>query len=82
MTLCCAHCRDLKPENILLHQSGHVLLTDFDLSYAKGTTQPKVEQLPPRVLKVRFGLSDEQQPAGRPLPTVQTALWSGAVGSA
>ncbi|KAJ3209820.1 hypothetical protein HDU82_000060 [Entophlyctis luteolus] len=24
--------RDLKPENILLHQSGHIMLTDFDLS--------------------------------------------------
>ncbi|GAC94623.1 likely protein kinase [Pseudozyma hubeiensis SY62] len=28
--------RDLKPENILLHQSGHVMLSDFDLS-AKAT---------------------------------------------
>ncbi|KAG4305358.1 hypothetical protein PORY_001528 [Pneumocystis oryctolagi] len=24
--------RDLKPENILLHHSGHIMLTDFDLS--------------------------------------------------
>ncbi|KXN74021.1 Pkinase-domain-containing protein [Conidiobolus coronatus NRRL 28638] len=24
--------RDLKPENILLHSSGHIMLTDFDLS--------------------------------------------------
>ncbi|KAJ1968441.1 serine/threonine protein kinase, AGC [Dispira parvispora] len=24
--------RDLKPENILLHDSGHIMLTDFDLS--------------------------------------------------
>jgi len=24
--------RDLKPENILLHGSGHIMLTDFDLS--------------------------------------------------
>ncbi|KAI9322042.1 Pkinase-domain-containing protein [Zopfochytrium polystomum] len=30
--------RDLKPENILLHQSGHIMLTDFDLS--KPTVQP------------------------------------------
>ncbi|CDH61075.1 serine threonine protein kinase (nrc-2) [Lichtheimia corymbifera JMRC:FSU:9682] len=30
--------RDLKPENILLHQSGHIMLTDFDLS--KGTSPP------------------------------------------
>ncbi|KAJ3410791.1 hypothetical protein HDV05_003220 [Chytridiales sp. JEL 0842] len=30
--------RDLKPENILLHQTGHIMLTDFDLS--KPTTGP------------------------------------------
>ncbi|GFR40580.1 hypothetical protein Agub_g1160 [Astrephomene gubernaculifera] len=39
--------RDLKPENILLHQSGHVLLTDFDLSYSKGVTTPRVERVGP-----------------------------------
>ncbi|GMH33892.1 hypothetical protein BSKO_01726 [Bryopsis sp. KO-2023] len=38
--------RDLKPENILLHGSGHIMLTDFDLSYAKGATNPKVEMVP------------------------------------
>jgi len=26
--------RDLKPENILMHESGHIMLTDFDLSKA------------------------------------------------
>lgn len=35
--------RDLKPENILLHHTGHVLLTDFDLSYSKTTTNPRLE---------------------------------------
>lgn len=29
--------RDLKPENILLHETGHVRLTDFDLSKASVT---------------------------------------------
>lgn len=38
--------RDLKPENILLHHTGHILLTDFDLSYRKGVTKPKVERKP------------------------------------
>jgi protein-serine/threonine kinase len=28
--------RDLKPENILLHQSGHIMLSDFDLSKPSG----------------------------------------------
>ncbi|GLC37022.1 hypothetical protein PLESTB_001400700 [Pleodorina starrii] len=37
--------RDLKPENILLHHSGHVLLTDFDLSYSKGVTSPRIERV-------------------------------------
>ncbi|KAG5637057.1 hypothetical protein H0H81_005969 [Sphagnurus paluster] len=30
--------RDLKPENILLHQSGHIMLSDFDL--AKASNEP------------------------------------------
>lgn len=35
--------RDLKPENILLHESGHIMLTDFDLSKAAETpTAPQV----------------------------------------
>lgn len=32
--------RDLKPENILLHETGHVMLSDFDLSKAGGKGQP------------------------------------------
>lgn len=36
--------RDLKPENILLHGSGHVMLTDFDLSFGKGMTEAKMEK--------------------------------------
>jgi hypothetical protein len=44
----------LQPENILLHHTGHVLLTDFDLSYGKGVTTPRLEKKPePKVLKVR-----------------------------
>ncbi|KAK9764723.1 serine/threonine protein kinase, AGC [Basidiobolus ranarum] len=35
--------RDLKPENILLHASGHIMLTDFDLSKQSSiTTLPGV----------------------------------------
>ncbi|KAJ1486891.1 kinase-like domain-containing protein, partial [Baffinella frigidus] len=33
--------RDLKPENILLHATGHIMLTDFDLS-KQVTTQPNI----------------------------------------
>ncbi|GFH26100.1 putative LOV domain-containing protein [Haematococcus lacustris] len=48
--------RDLKPENILLQHSGHVLLTDFDLSYGKGVTTPQVERRPDaRVTKNKNG---------------------------
>ncbi|CAI4056848.1 hypothetical protein SKDZ_03G1490 [Saccharomyces kudriavzevii ZP591] len=36
--------RDLKPENILLHQSGHVMLSDFDLSIqATGSRDPTMK---------------------------------------
>jgi len=34
--------RDLKPENILLHESGHIRLTDFDLSKMVTPVAPKV----------------------------------------
>ncbi|KAL3133891.1 hypothetical protein ABBQ32_008349 [Trebouxia sp. C0010 RCD-2024] len=37
--------RDLKPENILLHHSGHIMLTDFDLSYGNGTTTPTIQRV-------------------------------------
>ena len=40
--------RDLKPENILLHHTGHVLLTDFDLSFSQGQTKPLYKQVKPR----------------------------------
>jgi phototropin len=36
--------RDLKPENILLHRSGHVTLTDFDLSSCQEA--PEAELVP------------------------------------
>mgnify|MGYP001759149365 CR=1 FL=1 len=42
--------RDLKPENILLHQSGHLMLSDFDLSAQahEQTAAPTVFQATPR----------------------------------
>lgn len=49
--------RDLKPENILLHESGHILLTDFDLSYTKAVPTPKLQKVTrvSRNSKVRVG---------------------------
>jgi len=35
--------RDLKPENILMHASGHIMLTDFDLSkHAAAPVKPRL----------------------------------------
>lgn len=42
--------RDLKPENILLHESGHIMLSDFDLakqSSVPGGRPAKVKQILP-----------------------------------
>lgn len=36
--------RDLKPENILMHESGHIMLTDFDLSYNRGKTDVQLHK--------------------------------------
>jgi serine/threonine protein kinase len=49
--------RDLKPENILLHHSGHVLLTDFDLSYARCATSPRLDKVvgPPKKVRRAAG---------------------------
>ncbi|CAH8339994.1 unnamed protein product [Eruca vesicaria subsp. sativa] len=42
--------RDLKPENILIQQSGHVTLTDFDLSRSlKKPTRPELYQPDPEL---------------------------------
>nr|AML78570.1 putative LOV domain-containing protein [Verbascum arcturus]AML79396.1 putative LOV domain-containing protein [Verbascum sp. BC-2016] len=38
--------RDLKPENILLQKDGHLVLTDFDLSF-KTTCKPQIIKHPP-----------------------------------
>ncbi|CAN1305121.1 PHOT2 [Linum perenne] len=38
--------RDLKPENILLQEDGHVVLTDFDLSFV-ASCKPQVIKHPP-----------------------------------
>ncbi|MCO5563403.1 hypothetical protein L7F22_017044 [Adiantum nelumboides] len=43
--------RDLKPENILLQQDGHVMLSDFDLSYLSSSNPQLL--LPPPLRKKR-----------------------------
>ncbi|KAL6706743.1 serine/threonine protein kinase, AGC [Coniothyrium glycines] len=53
--------RDLKPENILLHQSGHIMLSDFDLS-----KQSEPGGRPTMILSGRSGTSSNN------LPTIDT----------
>ncbi|GAB7361622.1 hypothetical protein MBLNU230_g1673t1 [Neophaeotheca triangularis] len=60
--------RDLKPENILLHQSGHIMLSDFDLS-----KQSDPGGVPAMILgsSSRSGItSNTSNPAN--LPTIDT----------
>lgn len=49
--------RDLKPENILLHQSGHIMLSDFDLSKQSGGLGA------PTIINSRSGSSSANRPA-------------------
>lgn len=44
--------RDLKPENILLRESGHIALTDFDLS-------KQAHAVSPRVIQQQLSISDK-----------------------
>ncbi|KAF2813229.1 Pkinase-domain-containing protein [Mytilinidion resinicola] len=53
--------RDLKPENILLHQSGHIMLSDFDLS-----KQSDPGGRPTMIVNGRNGTSSSN------LPTIDT----------
>ncbi|KAJ3192983.1 hypothetical protein HK101_005632, partial [Irineochytrium annulatum] len=46
--------RDLKPENILLHENGHIMLTDFDLS------KPSTTSAPPTVIRATYSKSHNQ----------------------
>eukprot|EP00291_Cryptomonas_curvata_P009031 CAMPEP_0172187886 /NCGR_PEP_ID=MMETSP1050-20130122/21598_1 /TAXON_ID=233186 /ORGANISM="Cryptomonas curvata, Strain CCAP979/52" /LENGTH=301 /DNA_ID=CAMNT_0012862281 /DNA_START=114 /DNA_END=1015 /DNA_ORIENTATION=- len=58
--------RDLKPENILLHDSGHVMLTDFDLSKQASITTAMVKEKPSLLGSLMGGGSaNKGRPAGQ-----------------
>ena len=63
---CSPLCSDLKPENILLHASGHIMLTDFDLSYCQGSTTPSLLMLPPEAAAAGVA-AGAAQPAAAPV---------------
>ncbi|KAH7279205.1 hypothetical protein KP509_37G010200 [Ceratopteris richardii] len=58
--------RDLKPENILLQKDGHVMLSDFDLSYLS-TSNPELVW-PPRLHKRKSKTKDKPSPVFRAEP--------------
>ncbi|KAK5094269.1 serine/threonine protein kinase, AGC [Exophiala xenobiotica] len=57
--------RDLKPENILLHQSGHIMLSDFDLS-----KQSDAGGAPTMIL----GSRNSSNPTGYPLVDTKSCI--------
>ncbi|KAK3677847.1 serine/threonine protein kinase, AGC [Recurvomyces mirabilis] len=60
--------RDLKPENILLHQSGHIMLSDFDLS-----KQSDPGGLPAIILASNRSASGiSSNPTSANMPTIDT----------
>ncbi|KAJ0009664.1 hypothetical protein Pint_33587 [Pistacia integerrima] len=52
--------RDLKPENILLQKDGHIVLSDFDLSFMT-SYKPRIIKHPPP--------NDKRRSKSQPLPT-------------
>nr|AML78180.1 putative LOV domain-containing protein [Sideroxylon reclinatum] len=51
--------RDLKPENLLIQKDGHVVLTDFDLSFMT-SCKPQI---------IKHPLPKTRRPKSQPLPT-------------
>ncbi|CAM8904609.1 unnamed protein product [Rhodiola kirilowii] len=45
--------RDLKPENVLLQKDGHVILSDFDLSFLATCETQVIKQQPPKTKSKR-----------------------------
>nr|AML78840.1 putative LOV domain-containing protein [Chamaecyparis hodginsii] len=67
--------RDLKPENVLIQRDGHVLLTDFDLSFLT-SCKPKLikhPRIPKRIRKVK----NEPHPVFIAEPTVASNSFVG-----
>nr|AML76750.1 putative LOV domain-containing protein [Desmidium aptogonum] len=65
--------RDLKPENVLLMESGHAMLSDFDLSFLSSST-PKLELSPPQA---HWHLARSRLPTAAPTsPTLGMVAWA------
>ncbi|KAH9810501.1 Serine/threonine-protein kinase nrc-2 [Teratosphaeria destructans] len=62
--------RDLKPENILLHQSGHIMLSDFDLSKQSDLAGAPAMMLANTRASSGGGISSNPNPNN--MPTINT----------
>ncbi|KAL5713692.1 non-specific serine/threonine protein kinase [Ranunculus cassubicifolius] len=67
--------RDLKPENILLEKDGHIVLTDFDLSFLTSCNPQVMQQ--PSPPKTRRKSMNQPPPAFFAEPTTQSNSFVG-----
>jgi protein-serine/threonine kinase len=71
--------RDLKPENILVHESGHIVLTDFDLAFHQSSSPVNISPRKRKALWFRVNSHSELRRASRPANSLCSRFRRGVV---